>query len=217
MSIQNFYQEHKNQINFILIGIAIGILLSLFVPMAFQSKPEAKEDKETFEVTKVDTETEKETKQVVTVDIVSKKLANLSELSTAEMIYTGLYSVTEGKIPFLTKKGFSMLYEGNVRAGIDPSLVNIQVDDQTVTVTIPPAEIQLVKIDPNSIRFYDEKKALFNPDEKSDVTDAVSIAEGDLKERANTDGLLERANQQAKYIVEGILEGAIGERELKIK
>lgn len=54
------------------------------------------------------------------------------------MTYNGLFTVTEGKIPFITKKGFSMIY----------------------------------------------------------------------KEKADTDGILERASHQAEYIAKGMLENS---------
>ena len=43
---------------------------------------------------------------------------NISELSTAEMVYNGLYTVEEGKIPFITKKGFSMIGYTKMDLGI---------------------------------------------------------------------------------------------------
>ena len=147
----------------------------------------------------------------------AKKLEKLGELSTAQMTYTGLYTVTEGKIPFLTQKGFSMVYTAQVRAGIDVSKMEIQVTEKQVTVTLPPAEIQMLKVDPDSIQFYDEKHALFNWDKKTDVTSAIAIAESDTREKADTDGLLEQASQRAAYIVEGLLEGAVGDRAVVIK
>lgn len=217
MNIKDFYHTRKSQINLLLIGIVIGIVLSVITAQIFKSKQAPDDTKKVIEVTKIDSDSQKSSEQTITVEIIDKKLENLSKLSTAEMVYTGLYSVTEGKIPFLTKKGFSMVYIGNVQAGIDPLLVDVDVSEAAVTVTIPPAEILFTKIDPASIQFYDEKHALFNPDEKTDVTDAIVIAENDLKEKADTDGLLERANQQAKYIIEGILENSIGDKALNIK
>lgn len=221
MNIKEFFQSRKSQISSVVIGLVVGIVLSFVVGALLQMIPKESSggDKEILEVTKVDTETQKPTKQIVTVEVIDRKLQNISELSTAEMFYTGLLSISEGKIPFLTKKGFSMVYIGSVKAGIDPSQMKVDVEekDMVVTITIPQAEIQTVKVDPSSIRFYDEKKALFNQDEKTDVTDAIVLAENDLKEMADTDGLLKRANQQAEYIIEGILENSIGDMNLVIK
>lgn len=156
----------------------------------------------------------------VTMEYLEKSLENLSELSTAELSYTGICTIEEGKIPFITKKGFSMLYTGMIRAGIDTSKVKIELTDKEVIVSIPKAEIQIVKVEPSSIQFYDEKKALFNWKELSDPVDGIIIAEEYLKAQADTDGILEKADKQAEYIVRGLLEDVVkdaeGERDLKI-
>lgn len=167
--------------------------------------------------------TSKETeikKLTVTVEYLNKKLENLSELSAAKLSYTGICNIEEGKIPILTKKGYSMLYEAMVTAGIDASKIDIDIQDTTVVVTIPKSEIQVIKVDPNSIQFYDEKKALFNWTELGDSVNGIILAEEDIKEKASTDELLERADIQVEYIVKGMLEDIIkeadGERDLKI-
>ena len=38
-----------------------------------------------------------------------------------------------------------------------------------------------------------------------------------MKERADTDGLLKQASQRAETIVEGLLEGAVGDRVIVVK
>ncbi|MDE7280098.1 MAG: DUF4230 domain-containing protein, partial [Oscillospiraceae bacterium] len=129
-------------------------------------------------------------------------------------------TVEEGKIPFITKKGFSMLYTGSIKAGIDASQIGIEITDSEVIITVPKAEIQSVTIDPESIQFYDEKKALFNWTELSDSVDGVILAMENIKTQADTDGILERADKQAEYIIRGLLESVVkeaeGERNLKI-
>ena len=156
----------------------------------------------------------------VTVEYLEKALSDISELSTAELSYTGICTVEEGKIPLITKKGFSMLYTGSIKAGIDASQIGFEITDREVIITIPKAEIQSVKIDPGSIQFYDEKKALFNWTELSDSVDGMILAEENIKTQADTDGILERADKQAEYIVRGLLESVVkeaeGERDLKI-
>ena len=66
----------------------------------------------------IDPEAGESKEQVVTIESIDKRLEDLADLSTAEMIYTNLYTVTEGKIPFLTQKGFSMVYTANVGRGL---------------------------------------------------------------------------------------------------
>lgn len=152
-------------------------------------------------------------KYEITVQYLEKALANISELSTAELSYTGICTVEEGTIPYITQKGFSMLYKGSVKAGIDASRIEIEITDETVVIRIPKAEIQLVKIDPQSIQFYDEKKALFNWTELSDSIDGLVLAEENIKSQAEMDEILERADQQAEAVVKGLLEDIVKEAE----
>ncbi len=198
-------------------GLLVGLALAGVFALALERSAAKKPDRDQIHITEIDPEEGKSKEKEITIEYVDKKLEKLGELSTAQMTYTGLYTVTEGKIPFLTQKGFSMVYTAQVRAGIDVSKMEIQVTEKQVTVTLPPAEIQMLKVDPDSIQFYDEKHALFNWDKKTDVTAAISIAEEETQKQAGTDGLLQQAAQHGEYIVQGILTGSVGEREIVVK
>lgn len=153
----------------------------------------------------------------ITAAYISERINGVSELTTAEMIYSGLIIYTEGEIPLLTQKGFSMRYTANIRAGINFSDVNIKITDSNVVVEIPESEVQSIDIDPSSIEFYDERHALFNWTDKNDVIDAMSISKEDVTAHANVEGLARRADEQAAGIIKSILAGSIGGRELVIK
>lgn len=152
----------------------------------------------------------------ITTAYISEKINGVSELTTAEMVYSGLIIYTEGEIPFLTQKGFSMRYTANIRAGINFSDVNIKITDSKVVVEMPEAEVQSIEVDPSSIEFYDERYALFNWTDKNDVIDAMSISKEDVTAHANVDGLARKADEQAAGIIKNILAGSIGDRELII-
>ena len=199
MALMTGWSKVSGAAKLLLVGMIIGIALSGLVALSVGGRSP---DKEIIDITTADPEEGKLREQEVTIEYIDKKLQNIAELSTAEMIYSSLYTVTEGKIPFLTQKGFSMVYTATVRAGIDISGMAVAVDDKRVIVTLPKAEILMLKVDPESIQFYDEKHALFNWDKKTDVTSAIAIAESDTREKADTDGLLEQASQRAAYIVE---------------
>ncbi len=153
----------------------------------------------------------------ITTAYISEKINGVSELTTAEMIYSGLIIYTEGEIPFLTQKGFSMRYTANIRAGINFSDVNIKITDNKVVVEMPEAEVQSIEVDPSSIEFYDERYALFNWTDKNDVVDAMSISKEDATTHANVEELARKADEQAAGIIKNILAGSIGGRELVIK
>ena len=152
----------------------------------------------------------------ITSTMLGEKLQAVSDLTSAKVDYSGILTITEGDIPFITEKGFTMRYSAEVKAGIDVSEVDIEVKDDEVEVTVPEADIQSVKVDPNSIVFYDRKMSLFNWNTNEDTVDAVKEAENDALAMINKKALKDEADKQIEEIYTAILKDAIGERELKI-
>jgi hypothetical protein len=148
---------------------------------------------------------------------ISSKLEEASDLTTAVLTYNGLVKYSDGDIPFITQKSFSMIYSAEVRAGIDMSKIKVEVTDDKVIVTLPEVEIQGINVDSDSLEFFDEKAAIFNWTDKDDVVEAVAAAENDVSENADINGLKERSRTQAEEIIKGLLKDSIGERTLEIK
>ena len=153
----------------------------------------------------------------ITADYITGKLETASDLTTAELTYTGLIKFEDGSIPLLTQKGFTMKYTATVRAGIDFSKIEVDVNSKTVVVTIPETEIQSVDVDSNSISFYDQSYAIFNWGSKDDVTTAIQAAQNDVASNADVESLKQKSAEQTEKLVRGLLEDAIGDKELIIK
>lgn len=209
------FKKIKRTAKLVGIGILIGLVLALIISLAWgQNKSEP--NKQLLEVTQIDPVLGKAVEKDVTIEEVNRKLDGLGELSTAQMTYTGIYKVVEGSIPFITQKGFSMVYTARVKSGIDISELQVDVSDKKITIKIPDPEIQTIKIEPSSIQFYDEKHALFNKDEKNDVTEALQIAESDVKGKTDLADLLELTEERAELLVRNLLSDIIGDKELVI-
>lgn len=159
----------------------------------------------------------KDTQPEITTAYISGKINGVSELTTAEMLYSGLVIYSEGEIPLLTQKGFSMRYTANIRAGIDFSEISIKITDSKVVVKVPEAKVQSIDVDPDSIEFYDERYALFNWTDKRDVVDAISISKEDATAHANVEELIKKAYVQTGTVIKNILEDSVGDRELVIE
>lgn len=209
--------EIGRSVKLVLIGLAIGIIISLIWSLLGDKIISTLEKKENPSIRKEGTLSDEEYEMEITIEYINKKLEKISELSTAEMTYNGIYTVEEGNIPFITKTGFTMSYMAAVKAGINASLIKTEVTEDEVIIVLPSAEIQTAKVDPDSIQFYDEKHALFNWSEKTDVTEAISAAEADVREKADLNGLLERAAKQAEYVVKGILEDSVEGRKIVVR
>ena len=133
---------------------------------------------------KIGNRSKEEEQPVIQTTSIKQQLRNLSDLSTAEMLYTGLITYSDDGIPYLTQTHFSMIYSARVRAGIDASVIDIDDSDETVIkITVPKATIQSVTVDPESIEFYDEQFTLFQQGQKEEVIDTISAAEADAKEK----------------------------------
>ena len=95
--------------------------------------------------------------------------------------------------------------------------VKCEVDNtnKRVIIYIPKAQILDVKIDSNSLKFYNGSFALFNTDEKEDTTKAMQMAEEQSKTDALETGILDLANKQSETLVKGILEDIVKDYSLE--
>ena len=159
----------------------------------------------------------KEDEPEITSSFISDKLEDASELTSARLTYNGLVRYSEGSIPFITKKEFSMIYRAEVKAGIDLSKVESRITDTQVKIMVPKIEILDISIDENSIQFYDEKFALFNWEKKEDLLETLESAKADVREHGDMERLIDNAKNQIQILLVGLFEDTIGERELVVE
>lgn len=141
----------------------------------------------------------------ISVSAITARLTQASDLATARLEYRGLIRYEAGEIRFITQKGFTMIYDAHIKAGIDLSKAQVDVSGETITVTLPEAVIQDINIDPDSLEFYDEKIALFNPQNKEDTVTALQAAKEDAEKNAADSDLLATANEQARRLIQELL------------
>ena len=136
---------------------------------------------------------------------IKTQVAECSDLSTAELTYNGLITYTDGYIPYLSKKAFSMTYVAHVRAGVDLTQAQVNVNGKDIEVILPKATIQSSAIDPDSVQFHNQSFALLNWTTKDDTVKAMQSAQADVEANADKTGLLETATENATVAVEGLL------------
>ena len=141
----------------------------------------------------------------LTATSIQEQLEQSSELATAKLEYRGLVRYENGDIDFLTKKGFTMVYDAEVRAGVDLSQAAVSVNGRAITVRLPQAQMQGIEIDPNTIEFYDSSFALFNWENKQDTADALKVALLDAEGKVDQTKMLDQANEQAHRLIENLL------------
>lgn len=153
-------------------------------------------------------------KTSVNSTIIESRIAECSDLTTCNLVYVDLVKYTEGSIPLITKKAFSMIYQANIRAGIDLSQAKVEVTPRTVTIHLPQTEVQSIEVDTNTLRFYDERLALFNWSHKEDIGSAITAAKKDAEEHANLDTLKNQARGQAEKVLTKLIEPMTEGREV---
>lgn len=157
----------------------------------------------------------------ISTNYITAKLQDASELTTQTITYTSRVPMSDGKIPFITKKSFVMYYNATLRAGVDLSEVDVKRrGDDKLVIKLPHATVQgNPDIDPDSIEFVDEKKALLNWNKKEDVAEALAKAMEDLEKNPSIDMelLLERADEHAIELVHMLLDDAYDDYEIVVE
>ncbi len=159
-------------------------------------------------------------KAKVDTEMLVHTLQKSSELTTAKLSYTGMTEFEDKGIAFINKSDFIMIYKATARIGINVDEVKISADDinKIIYISVPKAEVQDVKVDASSIKYFDEKFALFNVDEKEDGNKAIALAEEEAKKEINKMGGLQMADNQAAELIKGILTNAIPDGyEIRVK
>lgn len=159
-------------------------------------------------------------KDEISTDYLSAKLEDASELTTQKITYTSRVPIERGSIPFINKRGFVMQYNATLRAGVDMKNVSVKQRGNKIIVKVPHAKIlDKPNLDADSIKFYDEKKALFNWNKHKDVTDAIAKAKEDINNNPSIDvtSLLERADENTEKLIHTILDGSVRGCEIEVK
>ena len=161
--------------------------------------------------------TEEET---VVLETVQDGLKAMGELVTEEYSFTEVITYSNLKkflgidLPW-TETSYIASYDGVIRAGIDFTAVKVaaeQLDDGVhLTVTLPKSKIQSTEIDPNSFILYSEKTGLGNPLSASDFNQSLAELESDAQKNAVEKGVLTRADEQAKLLIERFIQSVLVE------
>lgn len=150
----------------------------------------------------------------VDMSVIEEQIHNVGEFATVEYLYTdaGRFSDTNqlfGMDIGITEKSFIAKWNGIIKAGINVESVKVSYNQvsKIITVTLPKSEILSHEIDENSIETLDQKDGLFNPIKVEDVRVFDSESKMAMEERAIKNGLLEKADINAKNVISNLLYG----------
>ena len=162
-------------------------------------------------------------KEEVTFDIqtVQDGLKNMGTLVTQEYYFTQVEEYTNTKEALFLKSTakFTFSYDGLVTAGIKCDDIQVTKDDEAhkITIAIPASELQNVEIDTESFKVYEEKNGVWNKTDLSMYNEALDHYIKTAKEKALEKGILEKADENARRIIENFVNSLVDTSEYTIE
>lgn len=143
-------------------------------------------------------------------------LRDIGELVTQAGYFTNVQNPSKDQkifgmsVPFTTSQ-YIFSYGGVVKAGLDFSKIEVQIDDanKLATVKLPKIEIFDISIDNESLKIYDESQSIFTPLHITDLNDAQKQLKEEVRQTAIDNGILEGADRNAKVLISSFLSGTL--------
>jgi len=161
----------------------------------------------------------------VTIDLIKSEIQEIGEIATIEYLYTDAGKFEDPKqlfgidVPF-TKKSFIAKWDGIIKAGVQVDKIIVEINDSNkeIIVHMPNSIILSHEIDKDSIETLDEKNGLFNPIRVEDVREFDKVSKDAMEERAIENGILDKASENAKEIIEKLVNNdVVQEQGYKIR
>ncbi|MDP3445467.1 MAG: DUF4230 domain-containing protein [Ignavibacteria bacterium] len=152
----------------------------------------------------------------VTIDLIKSEIDNIGELATIEYLYTNAGKFENTKqfknfnIPFTTKS-FIAKWDGIIKVGVKIDQIIVQINDanKEIIVNMPKSVILSHEIKKESIETLDEKDGLFNSVKVDDVREFDKVSKEAMEERAIENGILDKATENAKEIIEKLVNNDV--------
>lgn len=154
-----------------------------------------------------------DTVPVVTSEQLEEQLVAVQELVTQKYFYRNADKressqtwIFNWERPF-SGKSILITYDGVIKAGIDLSQVQIDVDEdtRTISVVLPSSVVTDNNIPQETIDVVEVKNGLFNDVTFDDYNDFISEQKIVMEQRAIDQGLLTSADQEARALIKSFL------------
>lgn len=160
----------------------------------------------------------------IDLQVLHTKIDGISELATVEYLFTDAAMFSASRHLFdmsvpLTEKSFIVQWDGTIKAGVDLKQVRLSLNEPTsggdtpdsdnplkeIIVFMPPAKILSYEIDDDSVKVLNESSNIFNPITVDDKVSFDAETKDSMKRRAIENGLLEKAQENAKEILKQLI------------
>lgn len=108
-------------------------------------------------------------------------------------------TVSDFSLP-LTKKSFTISYDGIISAGFSPDKIRIETDDDlyTIRITLPSAHILSHEILPDTFRLENVQDNFFNPITSDDYMNICESQKFRMEQKAEADGIYKKMYSAAE-------------------
>ena len=154
------------------------------------------------------------------------EIRSICELATLECYYNNVAISEKEKGEGFThlfekEREFWIEYKGKAKIGIDMSQVKMDIKDENVTITIPPAKLLDMDKVADSYSYTSSKDGVINKNKitAEDQMKAVDKAQKEMEKQVNNNSkLLLTAQNRAKELIKNYIEnmGEIAGKEYKI-
>lgn len=149
------------------------------------------------------------------------KVKNLNQLATLEASVVKILSASDNETWYkMGNRKVLFSCEGSVKAGVDLSKLkkeNIRVENMNVEILLPPAEVFMLKIDPNRIEeVYSDVGFLRGDFTNSEKETIFQMGQKKIEESLPDLGILKQAEINASVFLTGYIK-ALGFKSVQIK
>lgn len=144
--------------------------------------------------------------------LINSKLIENLDLEDEEYTYTNSAdfkkrSNVKGMGVPLTKKSFTVTYNGTVTAGIDVSMISVSADNDArkISVILPEAEITGHTIDEDSVKLTDVNDNWINPINDDDYAYIIDGQKYQMEQNAINGGLLDDVYESTESAIKDYL------------
>lgn len=154
--------------------------------------------------------------QEITIDLIKSEIKNIGELATIEYLYTDAGKFEDAKkalgikLPF-TSKSFIIKWDGKIKAGVQIDQIIVEINDanKEIVIHMPKATILSHEVNTDTVEILDEKDGLFNKVTVENTVQFEDVSKKSMEERAIDNGILDKAFDNAKEIIEKIINNDV--------
>lgn len=149
-----------------------------------------------------------QTQEAITNSTIKNSLSSISDLAVLDINHTQFLEREDIStiLGIKLSNSYSLLYDGEVKIGIDFKEIDVDVNSMKKTITLKLGTPKVISndIDTDSFEYFDEKKGFFNKQKLEDfaiLPELKKVTEEQLRE----DGCFEQALDMAKEVVTDLM------------